>query len=175
MRVFQAVVCAVGVVAATPLTYSAKLDTAAAPLLAGRQVGTVPQAVRLFGKPDRVGTVAGGRPMCSLSWRRHGLEMRFLTAAAGSCGSSDLRSWWQVTMRAVSWHTRLGLHVGDSEAKLSSLYPDARSLGFLGLGALRELETGGPVCDGGPLLALAARIKSGKVGALLVVHVPACG
>jgi len=175
MRVFQAVVCAVAVVAATPVTYSAKLDTAAAPLLAGRQVGTFPQAVGLFGKPDRVGTVAGGRPMCSLSWRRHGLEMRFLTAAAGSCGSSDLRSWWQVTMRAVSWHTRLGLHVGDSEAKLSALYPDARSLGFLGLGALRELETGGPLCDGGPTLALAARIKSGKVGALLVVHVPACG
>jgi len=67
MRVFQAVVCAVAVVAATPVTYSAKLDTAAAPLLAGRQVGTFPQAVRLFGKPDRVGTVAGGRPMCSLS------------------------------------------------------------------------------------------------------------
>src|SRR5207237_9301959 len=159
MRVFQAVVCAVAVGAATPGTDSAKLDTAAAPLLAGRQVGTFPQAVRPFGKPDRVGRVPGGRPMCSRSWRRHGLEMRFLTAAAGSCGSSDLRSWWQVTMRAVSWHTRLGLHVGDSEAKLSSLYPDARSLGFLGRGALRERGAGGPLGDGWPTLPLAGRAE----------------
>jgi len=78
-------------------------------------------------------------------------------------------------MRALRWHTRHGLHVGDSESKLSSLYPDARSLRFLQLGDVRELETGGPLCDGGPPLALAARIVSGQVGALLVVHVPACG
>ena len=132
-----------------------------------------PLAVRLFGRPDGVRRVAGGEPTCLASWRRYGLEMRFDTA--GACASSDLGVWRQVTMRALRWHTRLGLHVGDSEAKLNSLYPDARSLRFLGLGDLRELETGGPLCDGGPPLALAARIASGKVGALLVVHVPACG
>jgi len=175
MRVFNALLCSIVVVAATPLTYTAKLDTAASPVLAGRHIGTLTQAVRLFGRPDDVRRVAGGQPMCLVSWRRYGLEMRFHTAQAGACGSSELRSWWQVTMRALRWHTRLGLHVGDSESKLSSLYPDARSLRFLGLGDLRELETGGPLCDGGPPLALASRIVSGQVGALLVVHVPACG
>jgi len=173
MRAFQALLCSIAVVAAVPLTYSAKLDSTASPVLAGRHVGTFPLAVRLFGRPDGVRRVAGEEPTCLASWRRYGLEMRFDTA--GACASSDLGVWRQVTMRALRWHTRLGLHVGDSEAKLNSLYPGARSLRFLGLGDLRELETGGPLCDGGPPLALAARIASGKVGALLVVHVPACG
>ena len=44
-----------------------------------------------------------------------------------------------------------------------------------GLGALLELERGGPLCDGGPPFAVAARIAGGTVVALLVVHVPACG
>jgi hypothetical protein len=142
-------------------------------VLAGRHVGTFPQAVRLFGKPDRLGTVAGGQPVCLVSWQRLRLEMRFRTA--GTCTPSNLRSWSQVTMRALRWHTSLGLHVGDGEAKLVALYPGAQRLRFLGLGDLRELETGGPLCDGGAPLALAARVVSGKIGALLVVHVPACG
>jgi hypothetical protein len=174
MRV-AALLCSIAVVAAVPLTYTATLDTAASPVLAGRHVGTFPQAVRQFGKPDGVRPASGGQPLCLVSWRRYGLEMRFRATQAGVCESSGLSSWWQVTMRALRWHTKLGLHVGDSEAKLNSLYPDARSLRFLGLGDLRELETGGPLCDGGPPLALAARIVSGKIGALLVVHVPACG
>jgi hypothetical protein len=167
MRVF---LCSLIVVAAAPLTYTARLDTTASPVLAGRHIGTYPQAVRLFGKPD-VRRVTGAT--CAVTWRRSGLEMRFHTA--GACAAGDLRSWSQVTMRALRWHTKLGLHVGDSEAKLNSIYPDARSLRFLGLGDLRELETGGPLCDGGPPLALAARVVSAKVGALLAVHVPACG
>jgi hypothetical protein len=173
MRTLQALICSLAVVAAAPLTYTAKLDTGTSPVLAGRHVGTYSQAVRLFGKPDDVRRVAGGRALCLVSWRRHGLEMRF--QAAGACGTGTFGPWWQVTMRASRWQTRLGLHVGDGEAKLISLYPDARSLGFLALGDLRELETGGPLCDGGSPLALAARITSGRVGALLVVHVPACG
>jgi hypothetical protein len=134
-------------------------------------VGTFPQAVRLFGKPDRVGTVSG--VLCLVSWQRLRLEMRFHTA--GACTPGNLRSWSQVTMRSLRWHTGTGLHVGDGEARLNSLYPGAKSLRFLGLGDLRELETGGPLCDGGAPLALAARVVSGKVSALLVVHVPACG
>jgi hypothetical protein len=172
MRAFQALICTIAVVAAVPLTYSARLDTGASPVLAGRHVGTFPQALRVFGKPDDVRRVTG-QSMCVVAWRRHGLEMRFHTT--GGCGTSQLGSWWQVSMRDLRWHTRLGLHVGDSESKLSSLYPDAMSLRFLGLGDLRELETGGPLCDGGPPLALAGRIVSGRVGALVVVHVPACG
>ena len=175
MRTLQVVLSLLVVATTMPTTYAVRLDTAAAPSLAGRHVATLPQAARLFAKPDRVVRAAGARPVCRAVWERYGLEIRFLTADAGTCAAGDLRTWWQVTLRAPRWHTRLGLHVGDGESKLHSLYPDARRLDFLGLGVLWELETGGPFCDGGPPLALAGRVVSGKVAALLVVHVPACG
>jgi hypothetical protein len=174
MRTLQAVLGSLAVATAAPTIYTAKLDTTSSPVLAGTHVATFRQAVGTFGKPDRVLRVAGGRPLCAVTWSRYGLEIRFSPAGRG-CTTPNLRSWWQVTMRALRWHTRTGLHVGDSEAKLHSLYPDASRLDFLGLGALWELETGGPLCDGGAPLALGARIVSGRVGALVVAHVPACG
>lgn len=175
MRALQAVLCSLALAAAAPTNYSVRLDTASAPELAGTHVATFRQAVRAFGPPDRVVPVAGVRPVCRASWQRLGLEIRFTTAKAGACTASDMRSWWQVTMRAAHWHTRLGLQVGDGKDKLHSRYPYASRLDFLGLGPLWELETGGPLCDGGSPLALAARIVNGRVGALVVVHVPACG
>ena len=42
-------------------------------------------------------------------------------------------------------------------------------------GTLWQLETGGAMCDGGPTLALAAKLAAGRVVALEVVRVPACG
>jgi hypothetical protein len=175
MRALQAVLCSLVFVAAAPRSYVVSLDTAFAPELAGTHVATLQHAVRTFGAPDRILPVAGARSECRASWQRLGLEIRFSTAKAGACRASDLRSWWQVTMRAARWHTRLGLHVGDGESKLHSRYPDASRLDFLGLGVLWKLEAGGPLCDGGSPLAVAARIVSGRVGALVVVHVPACG
>jgi hypothetical protein len=174
-RPLPAVLCSLVFAAAAPTNSVVRLDAALAPELAGTHVATLRQAVRAFGTPDRVLPAAGSRPLCRASWQRLGLEIRFSTAKAGACSVSDMRSWWQVTMRAARWHTRLGLGVGDGERDLHSRYPNARRLDFLGLGALWELETGGPLCDGGPPLALAARVVSGRVGALLVVHVPACG
>jgi hypothetical protein len=175
MRTLQAVLASLAVATAAPTTYAAKLDTTSSPVLAGTHVATFRQAVGAFGKPDHILRIAGARPLCAVAWNRYGLEIRFSAAGVGTCSAATLRPWWQVTMRALRWHTRTGLHVGDSAAKLHSLYPDASRLDFLGLGALWELETGGPLCDGGPPLALAARIVSGRVGALVVVHVPACG
>jgi hypothetical protein len=157
--------------AAAPTTYVATLDSGSAPVLAGARVGTLGQATRTFGRPDLVLPLTGAHPVCRALWRRYGLEIRF--SAASGCSTAG--SWSQVTMRAARWHTRRGLRVGDRETKLHALYPDARRLDFLGLGALWELETGGPLCDGGPPLALAGRVGGGMVSALLVVHVPACG
>jgi hypothetical protein len=162
---------AVAFATAAPATYVAGLDSGAAPVLAGARIATLRQAVRSFGKPDRVVPPAGTRAVCRAVWQQIGLEIQF--SAASGCTAPG--SWWQVTMRRLRWHTRLGLRVGDGETKLHALYPDARRLDFLGLGALWELEAGGPFCDGGPPLALAGRIGAGKVDSLLVVHVPACG
>jgi hypothetical protein len=174
-RAFPAVLCSLVFAAALPASSVVTLDSALAPELAGRHVATFRQAVRVFGTPDRVLPAAGAGQLCRASWQRLGLEIRFSTAKAGACRASDLRSWFQVTLRAARWHTRLGLRVGDGEGKLHSRYPDASRIDFLGLGALWELETGGPLCDGGAPLALAARVVSGRVGALVVVRVPACG
>ncbi len=174
-RALQAVLCSLVFAAAAPTNPVVRLDTALAPELAGTHVATFRQAVRAFGTPDRVRPVAGARPLCGASWQHLGLEIRFSTAKAGACRASDLQSWWQVTMRSARWHTRLGLRVGDAESKLHSRYPDASRLDVLGLGGLWKLETGGPLCDGGAPLALAARIAGGRVGALVVVRVPACG
>jgi hypothetical protein len=158
-------------VAAPATTLVARLDTGPVPVIAGARVGTLRQAVRRFGKPDRAVPVTGTRPVCLAIWRQYGLEIRFST----STGCRTPGPWWQVTMRAARWQTRTGLHVGDDEAKLHSLYPDAKRLDFPGLGTLWKLETGGPLCDGGPPLALAARTAADRITALLVLHVPACG
>ncbi|NUR76997.1 MAG: hypothetical protein HOQ28_12030 [Thermoleophilia bacterium] len=167
----RALLVALAFTTATPLTYVVRLDSGSAPVLAGARVGTLTQATRTFGKPDRVLPLTGTHPVCRALWGRLGLEIRF--SAASRCSTPG--SWLQVTMRAARWHTSLGLRAGDREARLHALYPDARRLDFLGLGTLWELETGGPLCDGGPPLALAGRTADGRVNALLVVHVPACG
>src|SRR5204863_8156632 len=79
-----------------PLAYTVRLDTTATPVLAGTHVGTFSQAVRRFGKPDRVAAVAGTPAVCKVSWLRYRLEIRFLTEEAGACAASALGSWWQV-------------------------------------------------------------------------------
>jgi hypothetical protein len=168
----RAVLLALSLVFIAPASSSVRLDVTPTPVLAGAHVGTLKQAVRLFGKPDRLAYLPGTRPLCSALWRRVGVEIRFST----DVGCSASGAWWQVRLRAARWHTKLGLHVGDSGAKLRALYPHAARLDFLGLGsALWELETGGPLCDGGPPLALAARLATGRVDSLFAVHVPACG
>jgi hypothetical protein len=167
----RALLIALAFMTAAPATYVAKLDTGSAPLLAGARIGTLEQATRTFGEPDLAQALDGTNAVCRVAWRRYGLEIRFSTAS----GCSTPGSWSRITMRAARWHTRRGLHVGDSETKLHTLYPDARRLDFLGLGTLWELETGGPLCDGGPPLALAGRVEGGSIRALLMVHIPACG
>jgi len=167
----RALLVALAFTTAAPASYVARLDSGSAPVLAGAHVGTLEQATRTFGKPDLVQRLRGTDAVCRVAWERYGLEIRF--SAASGCKPPG--SWSRVTMRAARWRTRVGLHVDDSEAKLHALYPDARRLDFLGLGALWELETGGALCDGGRPLAVAGRVAGGRVSALLIVHVPACG
>jgi hypothetical protein len=155
--------------------YTLQLDTGSAPELAGKRIGIFLQAVRAFGHPELVVPAAPTPPTCTASWPRLSLEIDFSSARPGTCGAKDLGRWLAVSASAPRWHTHAGLHVGDTERRLHSLYPKARRLDFLGMGRMWELETGGPLCDGGPPLALAGRVRAGRISALTVVHVPACG
>lgn len=129
-----------------------------APTVAGHRITSYQSAVRAFGKPTRV------RSSCDALWDRLALEV-------DSCSSIGI----QITVTAKTWRTTAGLRVGDTAARAHALYPQGRSLAFLARGSLWQLETGGVMCDGGPTLALAAKLAGGRVTALEVVLVPACG
>jgi len=157
------------------LDFTLHLDGRSAPQIAGHRVATLPQAVRAFGRPANVSSVPGTAPACKASWPTLGLTIDFSAAEVAACAAPKLGAWVAVTATSPRWHTNAGLHVGDPQRRLQALYPQARRLDFLGKGPTWELETGGPYCDGGPPLALAAQVRANHVSALAVLHVPACG
>jgi hypothetical protein len=176
---FVAVVCAVsaapvgaGVVAPSP-AYSLRLDSEPAPLIAGHRVGTFGRAVETFGQPRTISSVAQ-QPVCEAAWPRIGLRISFSATREGLCVEKTLGSWRQVAALTPRWHTDGGLRVGDPAARLHALYPQARRLDFVGAG-IWELEDGGPPCDGGLPLVIAARLERGVVRSLTILHIPACG
>ncbi len=162
-------------ISSSVVDYTLHLDAGSAPVIAGRRIGTFPQAVRAFGPPALVVPGARTTRTCKALWPRSGLEIDFSTIHSGACAGTNLGAWSEVLARTPRWHSYAGLRVGDTERKLHALYPSTRRLDFLGLGRLWELETGGPLCDGGPPLALAAQVRAGRISALAIVHVPACG
>jgi hypothetical protein len=143
-------------VAAAALTIA--LNHQPAPSVAGHRITSYQSAVRAFGMPTHVFT------SCDALWGHLALEV-------DSCSTTGI----QVTVTTRNWRTTAGLHVGDTAARTHAIYPLGRSLGFLGRGNLWQLETGGIMCDGGPTLALAAKLAGSRVTALEVVLVPACG
>ena len=155
--------------------YTLHLDSGLAPLISGKRIATFPQARSAFGAPGAVSATVGEPDTCQASWPRLSLVIDFATSQPESCEPRYLGGWKEVTARSKAWHTYAGLHVGDSERRLHVIYQRTRRLDFLGHGRTWELETGGPYCDGGPPLSLAAEISSTRVAALAVFHVPACG
>jgi hypothetical protein len=156
------------------LSFTLRLDSGAAPLIAGKRIGTLPQASQVFGRPTTLSSVSEPEPACRASWPRLGLTIVFSTADVASCSAST-GLWSRVTATDPRWHTTTGLRVRDTERRLHVLYPRARRLDFLRLGPIWELETGGPLCDGGPPFSLGGRVRAGRVSALTILHVPACG
>jgi hypothetical protein len=157
------------------LDFSLRLDNDPAPLLARKRVGTLPQAIRAFGRPAKLVRGPGAAPACRATWPALALAIEFSTADVASCVPASLSSWATVTATGRRWQSTAGLHVGHPVSRLRILYPAARRLDFLGRGSIWELETGGPLCDGGRPLALGACVRRGHVDALVVLHVPACG
>ena len=136
--------------------HTIQLDRLLAPTVDGQPIASERDAARLFGTPLR-------STRCTAAWPR-------LTLTLDTCGIGP-----EITVTAPAWRTRRGLHPGDTSTRAHTLYPQGRSLDFLGRGTLWQLETGGALCDGGPTLALAAKLAAGRVVALEVVRVPACG
>jgi hypothetical protein len=156
------------------LSFTLRLDSGAAPLIAGKRIGTLPQASRVFGRPTTLSSVSEPEPVCRAFWLRLGLTIVFSNADVASCSAST-GLWTRVTATDPRWQTTAGLHVGDTERRLHALYPQAPRLDFLRLGPIWELETGGPLCDGGHPLSLGGRVRAARVSALTILHVPACG
>ena len=135
-------------------TYTIRLDRLLAPTVNGHRIASERDAARIFGAPT-------ARSRCSAAWKQLQLN---------TCGIGI-----ELTATAAAWRTAKGLHPGDTAGRAHALYPQGRSLGFLDRGTLWQLEAGGAMCDGGPTLALAAKLAAGRVVALEVVRVPACG
>jgi hypothetical protein len=150
------VIAALALTHAAAPTYTIRLDRLLAPTVNGHALTSVGNATRSFGAPS-------SRSGCTAYWSRLTLELN-------TCGIGT-----ELTATAPTWRTASGLHPGDTAARAHALYPQGRSLNFLDRGTLWQLETGGAMCDGGPTLALAAKLAGGRVVALEVVRVPACG
>lgn len=160
--------------AATSSDLTLRLQGRPEPELAGRTIVTYAQAVRVFGRAV-LSPKPAPRPACKAAWRTIGLQIDFASGPSASCVARRLGGWLEVRATSARWRTGAGLRVGDSESRLHAVYPNARRLGLPGEARSWELETGGAFCDGGPTLALAARVSAARIVALVVLHVPACG
>ena len=135
-------------------TYTITLDRLLAPAVNGHAIAGERDAAHILGRPTT-------RTTCTARWPAFTLD---------TCGIGV-----EVATTSPAWRSAKGLRPGDAAARARALYPQGRSLAFLHRGTLWQLETGGAMCDGGPTLALAAKLAGGRVSALEVVRVPACG
>jgi hypothetical protein len=89
-----------------------------------------PGALRAFGSPSSRGADPTVPGVCTVRWVALGLDVRFSSpeGAADACSPARLRqsTWDGATAHARRWRTAKGLAVGDSVARLRSLYPRAR-------------------------------------------------
>ena len=131
-----------------------------------RVARSTPADVRkLFGAPStsRVPTPQS----CVQSWKRAGLTVHFFTFEGKPC-SAGVALIVTVTGR-TAWRTAVGLRVGDSAARLRTLYPGARlRTGFSGDSGYWLVTR--RVCaevGGGSYPGLLARMQNGRVSALV--------
>jgi hypothetical protein len=142
-------------------------DKSAGGIRIGRSTPT--DVKKLLGAPSF--SRASGQT-CVQRWRGLGLQVEFFTFETRPCarGATLIAT---ITNRA-KWRTALGLRVGDTVARLRSLYPRARLRGAApdrGYWLVtREIcaEVGG-----GSYPGLLARIRNGRVSAL-VARIAVC-
>jgi hypothetical protein len=119
----------------------------------------------LFGPPSTSRLTSA--QSCLQSWKRARLAVTFFTFEDKPC-ARGVALIVTVTGRAA-WRTALGLRVGDSAARLRTLYPKARlRTGFAGDSGYWLVTR--QVCaevGGGAYSGLLARMQRGRVSALV--------
>jgi hypothetical protein len=129
--------------------------------------GTVDQAIARFGAP----TLKRSRPpACVMTWPALGLTISFLDFGGATPCAKGAPVAATITSRA-QWRTALGLRVGDTVARLKTLFPRAvphtgsfsAVTGFWLVPRHACGEVGGD-----PYPGLLARIRNGRVSALVV-------
>jgi len=91
--------------------------------------GSYRAAVQAFGEPSSRGTDNPIQSnLCTVRWRRLGLDIGFATSAPRPCRPTrrGQGAWYGSTVYTRQWHTELGLRVGDRVARIRQLYPRAR-------------------------------------------------
>jgi hypothetical protein len=120
---------------------------------------------RLFGAPTT--SKARSPQDCLQSWKGARLAVTFFTFEGKPC-AAGVALIVTVTGRAA-WRTAVGLRVGDTAARLRSLYPRARlRTGFAGDSGYWLVTR--RVCaevGGGSYPGLLARMRNGRVSALV--------
>jgi len=161
--VIRALLAVAVALTAAPSDHVIHGDTSAGGIRVSRS--TPADVKELFGTPS-TSRVTSARS-CGQSWKGARLTVTFFTFEDKPC-TRGVALIVTVTGRAA-WRTAVGLRVGDSAARLRSLYPKARlRTGFAGESGYwlvtRQLcaEVGGGAYPG-----LLARMRTGRVAALV--------
>lgn len=120
--------------------------------------GTIGDAVELLGLPTA--RIPGGVNQCQLTWPSRGITMdTVFPGAANPCGPEG--NHLSTTVTDPRWETDAGLKVGDPQARIYELYPDAGKPSSDGIVEIFTRDFSGL-----PLPSLTATVVKGRVTAL---------
>ncbi|HXV58681.1 MAG TPA: hypothetical protein VD704_12510 [Gaiellaceae bacterium] len=143
--------------------------------LAGYRVkadGTLRGALEAFGQPSRLTRTSD--ITCSARWSGRGLRIGFYNLGGFNPCSPRRGRFSNAVVTGRQWETNRGLAVGDRARRLHRLYPNARWGAAPGGAGWWLIARSSPVGEGGFYPGLLARMRDGRVAAL-VVRYPAGG
>jgi hypothetical protein len=146
---------------AAPNPHLIRADHSLGPLRVGH--ATLADARAAYGSPTRVRRV---RDVCRAYWRNEGLSMQLLAFGRNPCRFGTLVL---ATTIGRSWHTAVGLRVGDPVTRIPALYPhSALHTGAEVAGYWLVTRHACPDVGGGAYPGLLARRLHGHVAAFVV-------
>jgi hypothetical protein len=158
---------------ASPADFTVQADRQIGAFPTSTPTSTATRAKTVFGAPTSQRRIASNQ--CRLVWRGRGLSMAFLEfdPKKNACRTGF---FVQATTIGRAWHTVKGLRIGNSVARLRTLYPRAPHVTGTGpndgwwLVTRRACaEVGGDRCPG-----LLARVNAGNRVAAFVVRRGVC-
>jgi hypothetical protein len=158
-----------------PAPASAELVVRGDRRLAGYRVqadGTLGGAVERFGRPSRLARTSD--LTCSAAWSGRGLRMGFYNLGGFDPCSPRRGHFSHAVVTGTQWATDRGLAIGNRSKRLQRLYPEARWGSSPSGPGWWLIARSSPVAAGGSYPGLLARMRDGRVSAL-VVRYPAGG